>query len=448
MRRAAQTLSWFVGRRLRAAAPAPRAARTSSARRWALSLLFALLGFQAAHASLSVTPVTWNVIGLDSNNVNSGPNTYLVGVLVCNTGGAAVTNLTGTLVWDSSNIYINTVGLNPVTYPSLAAGACTNVYFNVAVTRTTFAYNTARRYHIEITATGEPVYSTPTPREIYVEKLVSQNRNQTLSISGPTSLIVGQTYTYTVTTKTATGGYEQLETFLNFPNTIFQVLSVAVTYTAPAGATNNKIYADACGWDNDPTHVAPNPIQTYRSCIGPVNYPGGKAGDQVVTTYTVKVVGNGTATMNSMIYDFSGSSYHYSNDYGPQSLTLTSQTPPTVPLVKSVSPNGSQPPGADLTYSIAFNNTGDLAAQQFVITDPVPADTDFKIGSVTTTLGSLSGVTIQYSTDGVSWSAALPPPTGTEPAGYNRNVRHVRWVFTGTLAAGSSGAGAFTVRIR
>jgi len=425
-----------------AQAPRPRAARTF-ARRWALSLLFALVGFQAAHASLSVTPVTWNVIGLDSNNVNDGPNTYLVGVLVCNTGGAAVTNLTGTLVWDSANAYINTVGLNPVTYPSLAAGACTNVFFNVAVTRTTAAYDAARRYHIEITATGEPVYSTPTPREIYVERLVSQNRNQTLSISGPTSLIVGQTYTYTVTAKTATGGYEQLEAFLNFPNTIFQVLSVAVSYTAPSGATNDKIYADACGWQNDPT------LANYRACVGPVNYSGGKAGDQVVTTYTVKVIGNGSATMNSMIYDFSGSSYHYSNDFGPQSLTFTSRTPPTVPLVKSVSPAGAhQPPGADLTYTIAFSNTGDLDAQQFVITDPVPADTDFKIGSVTSTLGSLSGVTVQYSTDGVSWSAALPPPAGTEPAGYNRNVRHVRWVFTGTLAAGSSGTCTFIVRIR
>ena len=438
----------LVGRRAGGAARGPRP--RAFARRWALSLLFALVGFQAAHASLSVPPVTWNVIGLDSNDVNAGPNTYLVGVLVCNTGAVAVNNLTGTLVWDSSNVYLNTVGLNPVAYASLAAGACTNVYFNVAVTRANAAYNTARRYHIEITATGEPVYSTPSPREIYVEKLVSQNRNQTLSISGPSSVVVGQTYTYTVVAKTATGGYEQLETFLNFPNTMFQVLSVAVTYTAPAGATNNKIYADACGWDNDPTHVAPNPIQTYRSCIGPVNYSGGKAGDQVTTTYTVKIIGSGgVSAMNSMIYDFSGSSYHYSNDYGPSSLSVTALRPPTVPLVKSVSPSGAQqPPGTDLTYTIAFNNTGDLAAQQFVITDPVPADTDFKIGSVTSTLGSLSGVTVQYSADGLSWSAALPPPAGTEPAGYNRNVRHVRWVFTGTLAVGSSGTGTFTVRIR
>ena len=419
----------------------PAAFRTLAVR--ALALLFVLAAWQTAHASLSVTPATWNVVGLDSNNVNAGPNSYLVGVLVCNTGGAAVTNLTGTLVWDSSSIYINTTGLNPVTYPSLAAGACTNVYFNVVITRTTAAYDATRRYHIEITADGEPLYSTPTPREIYVERLVSQNRNETLSITGPSSVAIGQTYTYTVTAKTATGGYEQLVAFLNFPNTVFQVLSVAVTYSEPTGATNNKIYADACGWQNNPT------LANYRACVGPVNYSGGKAGDQVVTTYTVKIVGSAPVTMNSMIYDFSGSSYHYSNDYGTELLTVTAQRPPTVPLVKSVSPNGSQPPGTDLTYAINFSNTGDLAAQQFAITDPVPASTDFKVGSVTTTLGGLSGVTVEYSNNnGASYAYTPASGGGGAPAGYDRNVTNVRWRFTGTLAAGGAGSVGFTVRIR
>ena len=32
----------------------------------------------AQQASLSVTPLTWNVIGLDSNNVNVGPNQFSV----------------------------------------------------------------------------------------------------------------------------------------------------------------------------------------------------------------------------------------------------------------------------------------------------------------------------------------------------------------------------------
>ena len=64
----------------------------------------------AAYAAITVQPTTWNVIGLDSNNVNTGPAAYPVGVRVCNTGGAPVTNVTGNFVWDSSNIYINLSG--------------------------------------------------------------------------------------------------------------------------------------------------------------------------------------------------------------------------------------------------------------------------------------------------------------------------------------------------
>src|SRR5207249_478209 len=135
--------------------------------------------------------------------------------------------------------------------------------------------NATRGYHITASATGFSAVSTPTPRELYVEKIISQNRNSVNSISGPTTVYVGQTYNYTVNASTATQGYEQLEAFLNLSNIVFQVQSIATTYSAPAGATNDKFYADSCGWDN-------NPISgTYRSCIGPANYPGGKAGGTV-----------------------------------------------------------------------------------------------------------------------------------------------------------------------
>lgn len=37
---------------------------------------------------LTITPLTWNIIGLDSNNVNVGPNRFPVGARVCNAGDA------------------------------------------------------------------------------------------------------------------------------------------------------------------------------------------------------------------------------------------------------------------------------------------------------------------------------------------------------------------------
>ena len=46
------------------------------------------------------------------------------------------------------------------------------------------------------------------------------------------TLMVGNTYTIELAGYTATQGYNQLESFINFPNTIFQILSVSTTYSA------------------------------------------------------------------------------------------------------------------------------------------------------------------------------------------------------------------------
>ena len=41
-----------------------------------------------------------------------------------------------------------------------------------------------------------------------------------------------------------------------------------------------------------------------------------------------------------------------------------------------------------------------------------------------------------------------PSGGGGAPAGYDRNVTHVRWTFTGTLLSSSSGSVSFAARIR
>ena len=72
-------------------------------------------------------------------------------------------------------------------------------------------------------------------------------------------LTVGETYTIELSGSTATNGYNQLESFINFPNTIFEIQSVTSTYSV--GPTLDTLYADSCGWENDTTD--PN----YRSCV-------------------------------------------------------------------------------------------------------------------------------------------------------------------------------------
>ena len=220
------------------------------ARRGISAILTMLLGFTglwamavpaSAAASLSITPITWNVIGLDSNQVNSGPATFASGARVCNTGDTTATNVTSDYLWDTANAYISSTGLTTLSVASLAAGACTDFYFNIAVQRTTLAFGTARRFHITATADGLGTISTPTPREVYVEQLISQNRNSVNSLTGPTNVVVGNTYTYVLNADTATNGYEQLSSFLNFPNFAFQIVSVNSTYThRPAERTRRS----------------------------------------------------------------------------------------------------------------------------------------------------------------------------------------------------------------
>jgi uncharacterized repeat protein (TIGR01451 family) len=126
---------------------------------------------------------------------------------------------------------------------------------------------------------------------------------------------------------------------------------------------------------------------------------------------------------------------------------------PSVALVLSVSPNGTVAPRTDLVYTINFTNGGAGSASGFGITDPIPANTDFKIGSATTSLGT-TGLTptINYSNDGgISWTYTPVSAGGGAPAGYDRNVTNVRWSFGSTLsqiAPNNSGSVALTARIR
>ncbi len=282
-------------------------------------------------AFLTITPVTWDVHGLDSNDVTVGPNLFPAGARVCNTGDAAANNLDSTFVWDTTPVpnYINnqTGSLTTLAYPSLAPGGCTDFYFNIEITRNAAAYDDVREYHITVDSDETSLISTPTPRQIYVEHLVSQNRNYITSVtctncmgSAPNyTVLIGQTYEFVFVHSTATQGYEQLSSFLDFPNVIFQILSVSSTFTAPPGYTSDRLYQDACGWDPVPTSG------TYRSCIGPTILPGeDKAGGDITSTYQVKIIGaGGPISIGGVIYDFSGSSYHYNSDFGVQ-MSITS----------------------------------------------------------------------------------------------------------------------------
>ena len=338
--------------------------------------------------NLTIAPTTWNVIGLDSNKpLVEGPDTFPVGARVCNTGGATVTGLAATLNLGAGSTVIAVSGASSVIYGTLTSGTataqspsqyaittpaanCADFYFNVVITRAATSYDKTRTFTISVAGTdattGLPVsISTAANRELYVEKLVSQNRNLIRQISGPTTAYVGETYTYMYLTATATGGYEQLENFIAWPSTVFQVLSVSSTYAQPTGAVNSTPYGDACGWQNDPT------LPNYRSCVGPAPYSGGKAGgDPIVTTYTVKVISGGTSVVSGLVHDFSGSSYHYNSDFGAVTLTVLTKVRAADIAITKTDNRSSVLQNSTTSYAIVVTNSGPEPAVTTTIVDP------------------------------------------------------------------------------
>jgi uncharacterized repeat protein (TIGR01451 family) len=126
---------------------------------------------------------------------------------------------------------------------------------------------------------------------------------------------------------------------------------------------------------------------------------------------------------------------------------------PEITLTKSVNPTGPQQPGTDLAYTVTFTNTGTAAASSFVITDAIPANTDFKVGSVGNSLGTTGlTVAVAYSNNGGGTYAYTPVSGGGgAAAGYDRNVTNVRWTFTGNLSQtppNNAGSVSFTAKIR
>jgi hypothetical protein len=356
-----------------------------------LGLVFPVQRLARAAATLTIEPITWNIIGLDSNDVNVGPNHFPVGARVCNTGDATATNVTATMVWDSSNAFINyrpgtNSTLSGYTIPATEPDTCVDFYFEVEVTRDSAAYNTTRRYHITVDSDQTDPISTPTPRELFVEHLISQSRNSVIDVQvsptgasgsytsipagGTMSLVVGNTYWIKLVSPTATNGYEQIESFINFPNTIFQVITVDTTYSAESSATMNppydRLYGDACVWENNPYSM------NYRSCLDV-----GKAGGDVTVTYKVTILKvpdsplTNPEALTSLIYDFSGSSYHYNSDSGSSVRYADILPPSAVTIAKRFSPN---PIGLDgvSRMTIRINNPSTTSISSVNFVDDLP----------------------------------------------------------------------------
>jgi uncharacterized repeat protein (TIGR01451 family) len=257
-------------------------------------------------------------------------------------------------------------------------------------------------------------------------------------------------------TKTHTGNFTQGQVgatySLTATNSGFASTSgtVTVTDTLPVGLTATAI--SGTGW----ICVLGTLTCTRGDALAAgASYP--------VITLTVNVSLTAPATVTNSATVSGGGENNAANNTANDLTTINAAAPPSIGLVKSVGPSGTQIPGTDLLYSVVYTNTGGQPANNFIIVDPnptnvVPAErvfhnVDFKIGSMTSSPGSTGLVaTFEYSNDGgTTWTYTPVSGGGGAPAGYDRAVTNVRWRFTGSLsqtAPDNTGSVSFTVRIR
>ena len=383
-----------------------------------------VLPFGAAQAHF-LRPITWNVVGLDSNNVDLGPARFPVGVRIC-AQASALSNHKAQFSWLSANAFVSLSGGASAHEVSLdiPADTCRDVFYEVALTRSEAAYRTTRRFEIEIvSAAGTPLVpalKTPPNREIYVEALISQNRNRITGFSynggpelAPGSTItvgVGQTFDLEMRSTTASQGYDQVANFIALDPALFRINRVASTFSANAGTDPDaatKVYADGCGWINDYTDVH---YHTSQSCTGAGKYGGTMTHRFNVTVIAAPSVSGAPVKADALIYDYSGSSYHYNRDSATGGVSFIFSDPPPpvtadVGIVKTVTADSA----GSLTFSLAVSNAGPGSAAGVVVTDSIPA----------------SCFTVDNN-QGAGWPATVDAGTNT-----------ITWAI-GTLAAGAS----------
>ncbi|MCI5140351.1 MAG: DUF11 domain-containing protein, partial [Candidatus Electrothrix sp. ATG1] len=368
-------------------------------------------------AELSVTPITWDVIGLDSNDPQTGPNQFPVGVRVCNNSATEdATDVIATFNWTepdphpSINLRAGTDDI--LQLGSVPAGECVDAYYEAEVVRDPASFDTMRNYFVKVISTSAAPASSPI-RQLYVEHLISQNRNATTDVlygtdpggltsvepGGTLSMMVGGTYYIKLVGSTATQGYNQLETFINIPNTIFRILEVTTDYTADTSATvgnpNDKLYGNGCLWENDINS------ENLRSCLST-----GKVGGGTEILYKVEILQMPGAPLinpepiQTLYYDFSGSSYHYNAVWAASTRYIEIIN---ASIQKSFDPKVIAPGGTSkITFTITNPGPDELTGVKF--------DDD----SASSLPGSSSwpaGVTVASTTVGYNGCDASSSPT-------------------------------------
>jgi uncharacterized repeat protein (TIGR01451 family) len=359
--------------------------------------------------------------------------------------GAAATNGTTVTVADTLP-----AGLTP-TAASGTGWACSIVSQTVTCTRSNALAAGASYPAISVTVSvAQSAASSVTNTATVSGGGQANTTNDTAS--DPTTIVSSSDLSLTKVTTSSGSGVGTNATF-----------TITLTNSGPSDATNVAVK------DQLPaglTYVSSTPsVGAYNSGTGIWTVANLPSGASVTLQLVAQINSLGSITNTAQVTasdqpdpDSTPNNNNAAED--DQASASLSTSPPSITLCKTIQgqpcppvSTPSLPPGSDITYAITFTNTGGSYASNFVITDPIPANTDFKVGSVTTSLGTTGlTVTVAYSNNGgTTWVYTPASAGGGAPAGYDRNVTHVRWSFTGNLSQTSpnnTGNVGFTVRIR
>jgi uncharacterized repeat protein (TIGR01451 family) len=220
--------------------------------------------------------------------------------------------------------------------------------------------------------------------------------------------------------------------------------------SVPAWATS--IYVDT---NQDGTHQAGEPAASSPAQIN----AGDNAFIVVVVTIPAGTANGTTAATTLTVTGALGGAEDDASDVS----TTTVQAPVlgVVKNVKNVTLGGSfdntasAAPNQELEYRITVTNSGSSQASTLVLSDPLNANTGYKMASATFNAGTsgLTGATAAFSTTpapGPYVYGYTPVDQGcSAPAGYDYCVTSVRWTMTGSQNGGGTSFNVnFNVRVK
>ena len=320
-------------------------------------LLPALATPAKAQASLSVQILSYDKIGIDSNNPGGtdkqgnpvGPDKSNIQARISNSGDQAATNVVVSFQWTSSNTYVN---LSPyetlvISLGNIGPGQQIDVFWLVEIARTKSAINTTRGFRIDVTS-GQT--SATASQTLTVEGLNSQGQDNSIIVNAPTTVYVGDTFVVEAEA-TITRSPAYISFPLQFDRSLFELYQVRLDYYVNADFSGN---------------VSLTEYDIYYSV------PGGSIPYHGVRAYfTLRAVRAGTGRFASLQIDVNRNqtAFDYNSTIWQYSMQVISLNP-SLTISKSDSPDPAAP-GSNISYTITYGNTGYGNATNVVITDSI-----------------------------------------------------------------------------